>query len=89
MLLGIPAGLWLCVSAVVLLQGMQHQIAQIATQLEAARLLTYNAARLAEAGRPAIKEASMAKYFTAEVPAAPSLQGFIPLLLKLLLLSSV
>lgn len=59
--------------AVVLLQGMQHQIAQVATQLEAARLLTYNAARLAEAGRPAIKEASMAKYFTAEVPAAPSL----------------
>nr|XP_021382047.1 short/branched chain specific acyl-CoA dehydrogenase, mitochondrial isoform X1 [Lonchura striata domestica] len=48
-------------------QGMQHQIAQVATQLEAARLLTYNAARLAEAGRPAIKEASMAKYFTAEV----------------------
>ncbi|XP_063261212.1 short/branched chain specific acyl-CoA dehydrogenase, mitochondrial isoform X1 [Prinia subflava] len=48
-------------------QGMQHQVAQVATQLEAARLLTYNAARLAEAGRPAIKEASMAKYFTAEV----------------------
>ncbi|XP_039410008.1 short/branched chain specific acyl-CoA dehydrogenase, mitochondrial isoform X1 [Corvus cornix cornix] len=48
-------------------QGMQHQIAQVATQLEAARLLTYNAARLAETGRPAIKEASMAKYFTAEV----------------------
>ncbi|NWR41367.1 ACDSB protein, partial [Regulus satrapa] len=48
-------------------QGMQHQIAQVATQLEAARLLTYNAARLAEAGRPAIKEASMAKFFTAEV----------------------
>ncbi|NWZ94146.1 ACDSB protein, partial [Nesospiza acunhae] len=59
--------LWLCVSAVLLLQGMQHQIAQVATQLEAARLLTYNAARLAETGRPAIKEASMAKYFTAEV----------------------
>ncbi|NXX93116.1 ACDSB protein, partial [Centropus bengalensis] len=48
-------------------QGMQHQIAQVATQLEAARLLTYNAARLAEAGRPFIKEASMAKYFAAEV----------------------
>ncbi|XP_074401451.1 short/branched chain specific acyl-CoA dehydrogenase, mitochondrial isoform X1 [Zonotrichia albicollis] len=48
-------------------QGMQHQIAQVATQLEAARLLTYNAARLVEVGRPAIKEASMAKYFTAEV----------------------
>lgn len=46
---------------------MQHQIAQVATQLEAARLLTYNAARLAETGRPFIKEASMAKYYTAEV----------------------
>ncbi|XP_064320410.1 short/branched chain specific acyl-CoA dehydrogenase, mitochondrial isoform X2 [Phalacrocorax carbo] len=48
-------------------QGMQHQIAHVATQLEAARLLTYNAARLAETGRPFIKEASMAKYYAAEV----------------------
>ncbi|CAN9509179.1 unnamed protein product [Ophioblennius macclurei] len=48
-------------------QGMQHQIAHVATQLEAARLLTYNAARLKEAGRPFIKEACMAKYFSAEV----------------------
>ncbi|XP_062382083.1 short/branched chain specific acyl-CoA dehydrogenase, mitochondrial [Sardina pilchardus] len=48
-------------------QGMQHQIAHVATQLEAARLLTYNAARLKEAQRPFIKEACMAKYFTAEV----------------------
>ncbi|XP_052468056.1 short/branched chain specific acyl-CoA dehydrogenase, mitochondrial [Carassius gibelio] len=48
-------------------QGMQHQIAHVATQLEAARLLTYNAARLKEAGRSFIKEACMAKYFTAEV----------------------
>ncbi|XP_042315717.1 short/branched chain specific acyl-CoA dehydrogenase, mitochondrial isoform X2 [Sceloporus undulatus] len=48
-------------------QGMQHQIAQVATQIEAARLLTYNAARLVEAGKPFIKEASMAKYYTAEV----------------------
>lgn len=48
-------------------QGMQHQIANIATQLEAARLLTYNAARLKEAGRPFIKEACMAKYYAAEV----------------------
>uniref|UniRef100_A0A9J8ACD4 Short/branched chain specific acyl-CoA dehydrogenase, mitochondrial n=1 Tax=Cyprinus carpio carpio TaxID=630221 RepID=A0A9J8ACD4_CYPCA len=48
-------------------QGMQHQIAHVATQLEAARLLTYNAARLKEAGRSFIKEACMAKYFSAEV----------------------
>ncbi|KAK0142127.1 Short/branched chain specific acyl-CoA dehydrogenase, mitochondrial [Merluccius polli] len=48
-------------------QGLQHQISHVATQLEAARLLTYNAARLKEAGRPFIKEACMAKYFTSEV----------------------
>lgn len=48
-------------------QGMQHQIAHVATQIEAARLLTYNAARLKEAGRTFIKEACMAKYFSAEV----------------------
>ncbi|XP_008068788.1 short/branched chain specific acyl-CoA dehydrogenase, mitochondrial [Carlito syrichta] len=48
-------------------QGLQHQVAHVATQLEAARLLTYNAARLVEAGRPFIKEASMAKYYTSEV----------------------
>nr|XP_033796884.1 short/branched chain specific acyl-CoA dehydrogenase, mitochondrial isoform X2 [Geotrypetes seraphini] len=48
-------------------QGMQHQIAHVATQLEAARLLTYNAARMLEAGVPFIKEASMAKYYSSEV----------------------
>ncbi|XP_028651071.1 short/branched chain specific acyl-CoA dehydrogenase, mitochondrial isoform X1 [Erpetoichthys calabaricus] len=48
-------------------QGMQHQIAHVATQIEAARLLTYNAARLSEAGRPFIKEACMAKYYASEV----------------------
>ncbi|XP_020383076.1 short/branched chain specific acyl-CoA dehydrogenase, mitochondrial [Rhincodon typus] len=53
-------------------QGMQHQISQIATQLEAARLLTYNAARLKEAGKPFIKEACMAKYYTSEVAALTS-----------------
>lgn len=45
---------------------MQYQIAQIATQIEAARLLTYNAARLVEAGEPFIKQASMAKLFASE-----------------------
>ncbi|XP_072279257.1 short/branched chain specific acyl-CoA dehydrogenase, mitochondrial [Pyxicephalus adspersus] len=50
-------------------QGMQHQISHVATQLEAARLLTYNAARLREAGRPFRKEACMAKYFSSEVAA--------------------
>ncbi|XP_004474651.2 short/branched chain specific acyl-CoA dehydrogenase, mitochondrial [Dasypus novemcinctus] len=48
-------------------QGLQHQVAHVATQLEATRLMTYNAARLLEAGRPFIKEASMAKYYASEV----------------------
>ncbi|XP_004625799.1 short/branched chain specific acyl-CoA dehydrogenase, mitochondrial [Octodon degus] len=48
-------------------QGLQHQVAYVATQLEAARLLTYNAARLVEAGRPFIKEAAMAKYYASEI----------------------
>ena len=48
-------------------QGMQHQIANIAVQIEAARLLVYNAARLKEAGQPFIKEAAMAKYYSSEV----------------------
>ncbi|XP_069677879.1 short/branched chain specific acyl-CoA dehydrogenase, mitochondrial-like isoform X3 [Periplaneta americana] len=48
-------------------QAMQHQIAQVATQIECARLLVYNAARLFEAGQPFTKQASMAKYYAAEV----------------------
>nr|XP_020027365.1 short/branched chain specific acyl-CoA dehydrogenase, mitochondrial isoform X2 [Castor canadensis] len=48
-------------------QGLQHQVAQVATQLEAARLLTYNAARLVVAGKPFIKEAAMAKYYASEI----------------------
>lgn len=46
---------------------MQHQIATIATKIECARLLTYNAARLVEAGVPFVKEAAMAKYYAAEI----------------------
>lgn len=48
-------------------QAMQHQVANIATQLEAARLLVYNAARLCESGQPYLKEASMAKLFASEL----------------------
>ena len=40
---------------------MQHAVARLAMEIEAARVLTYNAARLKEAGRPFIKEAAMAK----------------------------
>jgi len=47
-------------------QGVQFPIAEAATELEAARLLTLNAARMADAGLPIKKEASMAKFFAAE-----------------------
>jgi alkylation response protein AidB-like acyl-CoA dehydrogenase len=42
-------------------QGMQFQFADLATEIECARLLVYNAARLKEAGKPFLKEAAMAK----------------------------
>jgi butyryl-CoA dehydrogenase/short/branched chain acyl-CoA dehydrogenase len=42
-------------------------LAEAATEIEAARLMVYNAARLRESGRPFAKEAAMAKYFTSQV----------------------
>ncbi|XP_053212024.1 short/branched chain specific acyl-CoA dehydrogenase, mitochondrial-like [Panonychus citri] len=48
-------------------QGMQHQIANVAIQIEAARLMIYNAARLQDTGANIVKEAAMAKYFASEV----------------------
>jgi alkylation response protein AidB-like acyl-CoA dehydrogenase len=48
-------------------QGVQFQIAQAATELEAARLLVYNAARLKDAGQPFLREAAMAKLFSSQV----------------------
>ncbi len=48
-------------------QGMQFQYADVATQIEAARLLVYNAARLKDAGRPFLKEAAMAKLMSSQV----------------------
>ncbi len=48
-------------------QAVQFQIAKLATELEAARLLTYNAARLKDAGLSFAKEAAMAKYYASEV----------------------
>src|SRR5215831_13702615 len=44
-------------------QAMQFQLADMATQLEAARLLVYNAARLKDAGEPFVQQGAMAKYF--------------------------
>ncbi|KAG6885489.1 hypothetical protein C0993_001096 [Termitomyces sp. T159_Od127] len=48
-------------------QGMQFQIASAAVELETARLLTYNAARLKEEGQSFTKEAAMAKYWASQV----------------------
>jgi butyryl-CoA dehydrogenase/short/branched chain acyl-CoA dehydrogenase len=48
-------------------QGVQFQIAQIATELEAARLMVYNAARLKDTGADFVKEAAMAKLFSSQV----------------------
>jgi alkylation response protein AidB-like acyl-CoA dehydrogenase len=48
-------------------QGVQFQIARMATDVEAARLLVYNAARLREAGQPFLAEAAMCKLFASEV----------------------
>ena len=48
-------------------QGVQFELARMATDLEAARLLVYNAARLRDARAPFVTEASMAKLFSSEV----------------------
>ncbi|PWU00961.1 MAG: acyl-CoA dehydrogenase [Terriglobia bacterium] len=48
-------------------QGVQFELARMATELEAARLLVYNAARLRDAGLPFQTEAAMAKYFSSEM----------------------
>lgn len=45
-------------------QGVQFQLAEMATQLEAARLLVYNAARMKDAGMNFVKEAAMAKLYS-------------------------
>jgi butyryl-CoA dehydrogenase/short/branched chain acyl-CoA dehydrogenase len=48
-------------------QAVQFQLAQLATELEAARLMVYNAARLKMTGKPFLKEAAMAKLLSAQV----------------------
>src|SRR6202162_4715239 len=49
------------------IQALPFQIAQMATEIEAARLMVYNAARLKDAGIPFVKEAAMAKLFCSQV----------------------
>jgi short/branched chain acyl-CoA dehydrogenase len=45
-------------------QAIQFQLAEMATDIECARTLTYNAARMRDARIPFVKEAAMAKYFS-------------------------
>jgi alkylation response protein AidB-like acyl-CoA dehydrogenase len=48
-------------------QGVQFQLAQAATDIEAARLMVYNAARLKDGGRDIAREGAMAKLFSSQV----------------------
>jgi butyryl-CoA dehydrogenase/short/branched chain acyl-CoA dehydrogenase len=48
-------------------QAMQFQLAEMATGIEAARLMVYNAARLRDGGKEFLKEAAMAKYVASQV----------------------
>ena len=48
-------------------QGVQFDLAEMATSVEAARLLVYNAARLRDAGLPFVTQAAMAKYFASTI----------------------
>jgi alkylation response protein AidB-like acyl-CoA dehydrogenase len=48
-------------------QAVQFSLAEMATEIEAAKLLVYNAARLKDAGQPYVREAAMCKLFASEV----------------------
>ncbi len=48
-------------------QGVQFQLADMATELEASRLLVYNAARLKDAGEAFVTPAAMAKLYASEI----------------------
>ncbi len=48
-------------------QAVQFSLAQMATEIEAARLMVYNAARLKDAGQSFVREAAMAKLFASQV----------------------
>src|SRR5947208_879 len=59
-------------------QGVQFELAKMATEIEAARLLVYNAARLRDAGMPFLTDAALAKYYSPEVAeraASKALEG--------------
>jgi alkylation response protein AidB-like acyl-CoA dehydrogenase len=75
---GLARGAWECAAkysqerkqfgkAIAEYQGIQFQLAQMATEIEAARLMVYNAARMKDAGVPFVKEAAMTKLFASQV----------------------
>jgi alkylation response protein AidB-like acyl-CoA dehydrogenase len=77
-MLGVARGAWEFASkyaqerkqfgkAIAEFQGIQFQIAQMATEIEAARLMVYNAARMKDAGMSFVKEAAMTKLFASQV----------------------
>jgi short/branched chain acyl-CoA dehydrogenase len=77
-MVGLAQGSWECGAAyakerkafgksIAEFQAIQFQLAETATEIEAARLMVYNAARLKDAGRDFLKEAAMAKYFSSQV----------------------
>jgi butyryl-CoA dehydrogenase/short/branched chain acyl-CoA dehydrogenase len=77
-MLGVARGAWECAvkyaqerkqfgKLIAEFQGIQFQIAQMATDIEAARLLVYNSARMKDAGVPFVKEAAMTKLFCSQV----------------------
>ena len=48
-------------------QAIQFQLAELATEIEAGRLMVYNTARMKEAGQPFVRQAAMSKYFCSQV----------------------
>ena len=77
-MIGVARGAWECAAKyarerrqfgqpIVNFQAVQFQLAQMATELEAARLMVYNAARRRDAGLDLVKEAAMAKLFASQM----------------------
>ena len=77
-MLGLAEGAWQCAmkysqerkqfgKAISEFQGIQFQLAQMATEIEAARMMVYNAARMKDAKMPFVKESAMTKLFASQV----------------------
>jgi len=77
-MLGLARGAWECAlkysqerkqfgKAISDFQGIQFQLAQMATEIEAVRMMVYNAARMKDAGMNFVKEAAMTKLFASQV----------------------